>query len=44
MNLNEEKYDQPRNFEDRDGVVSTRSLGDNAYERDIMEIIKDYAP
>ena len=39
-----EKHDQPRNFEDRDGAVSGGFLGGNVYERDIMEIVKDYAP
>ena len=42
--LKGEIYDQPRNFEDRDGTVGTRSLGGNVYERDIMEIVKGYEP
>ena len=37
-----EKYDQPRNFEDRDGTVCGGFFIYNVYERDIMEIIKDY--
>ena len=41
--LKGEIYDQPKNFEDRDGAVSGGFLGSNVYERDIMEIIKDYA-